>query len=97
MAPVKSLRGAAANSDEEESVAARVACRFGAALPLVAIMAGLLAVGIGTRSNEASRSARACAPLAAADQDWPVARRWDGALLDAIRRALPNQRQVHFA
>lgn len=35
--------------------------------------------------------ARPSCPIAAADHpDWSVARRWDEALLDAIRRALPN-------
>src|SRR5690242_20464117 len=54
----------------------------------VAALAGVLAVGslVATRLVTPSRSC----PAPAAHPEWSVARRWDEALLDAIRRSLPN-------
>jgi hypothetical protein len=56
------------------------------AVGLVAVIA-VTAIGIGaTRVMTPSRSC----PPAAEHPEWSVARRWDEALLDAIRRSLPN-------
>jgi hypothetical protein len=55
---------------------------------------GLLAVVvvIGIVAGVVSRAlpTPARCPVVASHPDWSVARRWDEALLDAIRRALPN-------
>ena len=48
----------------------------------------VVVVGIGLAVTRPWASASACAPIAA-HPEWSVARRWDEALLDAIRRALP--------
>jgi hypothetical protein len=64
---------------------ARVSRRLVASVMVVAavlIVAGIVAVRPWSQ-------APACPPIAA-HPDWSVARRWDEALLDAIRRALPN-------
>jgi hypothetical protein len=52
----------------------------------VASIAGFLGLGLATRPWETSPRC----PSIADHPDWSVARRWDEALLDAIRRALPN-------
>jgi hypothetical protein len=49
----------------------------------VVVAAGGLAIG------RLTTPARTCPPISA-NPEWTVARRWDEALLDAIRRALPN-------
>ena len=53
---------------------------------LVAVIA-VTAVGLGVVRNAVPD---ASCPAPAENADWTVARRWDEALLDAIRRALPN-------
>ncbi|MFL5679571.1 MAG: vanadium-dependent haloperoxidase, partial [Chloroflexota bacterium] len=53
------------------------------AVAVVALVAGRLFVWRNTTPT------RDCPPIAA-HPEWSVARRWDEALLDAIRRALPN-------
>src|SRR5260370_26491650 len=57
---------------------------FGAALVVVVVVTG--AALSATRPWD---RAPAC-PQVANNSTWSVARRWDEALLDAIRRALPN-------
>ena len=66
----------------------RVSSRHGLIAAIVVIaLVGTAVIGLGvTRPWEGGS---ACPP-AAAHSDWSVARRWDEALLDAIRRALPN-------
>ena len=66
----------------------RVSRRNGIVAALVGIV--LVAAGLVVAVRPWSQTAQ-CAPIAA-DQhpEWSVARRWDEALLDAIRRALPN-------
>jgi hypothetical protein len=53
-----------------------------AALAVVVVAGGLVVSRITTPSNTC--------PAVAANPEWTVARRWDEALLDAIRRSLPN-------
>ena len=54
------------------------------------VAVGLAVVIVGAAVATARPWQRAaCAPIAA-HADWSVARRWDEALLDAIRRSLPN-------
>jgi hypothetical protein len=55
----------------------RVAAIVGSLLAVVVLGVGIVAVGPWHQSSPAQ-------------QQWSVARRWDEALLDAIRRALPN-------
>jgi Domain of unknown function (DUF6851)/VCPO second helical-bundle domain len=45
--------------------------------------------GAGLAASRPWEARPSCAPIAQ-NPDWSVARRWDEALLDAIRRALPN-------
>jgi hypothetical protein len=54
----------------------------------VVALAGVLAVG-GLLATRLMTPSRSCA-APASHPDWSVARRWDEALLDGIRRALPN-------
>src|SRR5512133_3097691 len=56
-----------------------------AALAALVIVAGLGAVAVMRPTATESRC-----PAIGDHPDWSVARRWDEALLDAIRRALPN-------
>ena len=56
---------------------------------LAVIVVGALAASAVGVSRILNPPAPSCPPLAA-HADWSVARRWDEALLDAIRRALPN-------
>src|SRR5215210_4918661 len=51
-------------------------------------LAAVVAAG-GLVASRLLPSGASCPPLTA-HADWSVARRWDEALLDAIRRALPN-------
>jgi hypothetical protein len=55
------------------------------------LVVGLVAVvaGGGLLASRLIAPTPSCAPIAS-HPDWTVARRWDEALLDAIRRALPN-------
>jgi uncharacterized protein DUF6851/vanadium-dependent haloperoxidase-like protein len=53
---------------------------------LAVVVAIALVAGVATRLAPAPPRC----PAAASHPDWSVARRWDEALLDAIRRALPN-------
>src|SRR5712671_6335807 len=55
------------------------------AAAIVVVAGGFGAVAISRLTTPATR----CQAIAA-HADWSVARRWDEALLDAIRRALPN-------
>src|SRR6266849_4265391 len=55
----------------------------GLAIVLIAGVVGGVAI-----SRLTSQTARC--PIVATHTDWSVARRWDEALLDAIRRSLPN-------
>jgi hypothetical protein len=60
----------------------------------IALIAGIALVGVAVVGLAVTRpwvQTPACAATAATEHpDWTVARRWDEALLDAIRRALPN-------
>ncbi len=56
---------------------------------LAVIVVGALAASAVGVSRILQPPAPSCPPMAA-NADWSVARRWDEALLDAIRRALPN-------
>jgi len=58
-------------------------------LAAVAVVAVALVGGGVLVANRLSLPTASCPPIAN-HQDWSVARRWDEALLDAIRRALPN-------
>src|SRR6185503_7287838 len=57
----------------------------------IAVVVGLVAV-VAAGGLVASRliAPSPSCPAIASHPDWTVARRWDEALLDAIRRALPN-------
>ncbi|HEX5825358.1 MAG TPA: vanadium-dependent haloperoxidase [Candidatus Limnocylindrales bacterium] len=55
---------------------------------VVVAIAAVVAVG-GLVASRLVSPSTSCAPITA-NPDWTVARRWDEALLDAIRRALPN-------
>jgi len=58
---------------------------------LVAVAAGLaLVVAVGGLVVSRITTPTNTCPSIASNPDWTVARRWDEALLDAIRRALPN-------
>src|SRR5512143_3524074 len=60
--------------------------------PLVGLLVVALVVAVGGGTLAITRpwvSTVSCAPIAN-HPEWSVARRWDEALLDAIRRALPN-------
>ena len=59
--------------------------------PLLAIGLGavIVATAVGFGVTRVVAPDRSC-PTPAEHADWSVARRWDEALLDAIRRALPN-------
>jgi hypothetical protein len=71
-----------------ESVDRRRPRRLVVALAIVAVVA--IAVGaVGVTALRNAVAGPACPP-AAEHPEWTVARRWDEALLDAIRRALPN-------
>ncbi len=65
---------------------AKVAAAVGAVLIVAAVAAGGLAV---VKPWTGPSPTPTCAPPAV-HPEWSVARRWDEALLDAIRRALPN-------
>ncbi len=58
------------------------------ALLAIGAVAGLLLLGLGLAITRPWVATPACPPVAE-HPDWTVARRWDEALLDAIRRALP--------
>ncbi len=61
--------------------------RLAAALVAIVAIVGIASFAVVVRPWETKPSC----PIAAADHpEWSVARRWDVALLDAIRRALPN-------
>ena len=60
--------------------------RFVVAVAAVVVVA---VVGVGLAVTRPWSSEPSCPP-AAEHPEWSVARRWDEALLDAIRRALPN-------
>jgi Domain of unknown function (DUF6851) len=68
--------------------------RLSRATTAIALVAGIALVGVTvvglavTRPWERSASCAAAATIE--HPEWSVARRWDEALLDAIRRALPN-------
>src|SRR5207248_4358191 len=55
---------------------------------VVAVLAVALLGGGAAVYRQASQPATTCGPIQS-HQEWSVARRWDEALLDAIRRALP--------
>jgi hypothetical protein len=79
-------RGVGAATNEEEHVIPRHR-----SVRLVLVAAGLavvVAVG-GLLINRITTPTNRCAAIAS-HPEWTVARRWDEALLDAIRRALPN-------
>lgn len=59
------------------------------AIILVAALAGLAVIAAAVVAIRPWTTEQRC-PTAATHADWSVARRWDEALLDAIRRALPN-------
>ena len=69
----------------------RQARRSSSRLALIAAMAGIALIGTAVLGLAVTRpwDAEACPPVAE-HAEWSVARRWDEALLDAIRRALPN-------
>ena len=54
-----------------------------------AVAAAVVIVGAAVATVRPWERPQACPPMAE-HADWSVARRWDEALLDAIRRALPN-------
>jgi len=54
----------------------------------VAVVVAVAVVAAGVAVTRPWQSSPACPPVAE-NPDWSVARRWDEALLDAIRRALP--------
>ena len=56
---------------------------------VAAALAGIAIVAAGVVAIRPWSTQQRC-PTAASHPDWSVARRWDEALLDAIRRALPN-------
>jgi hypothetical protein len=58
------------------------------AIAAIAVL-GVAALAVGLVVALPRTRMPSCAPIAA-HPDWSVARRWDEALLDAIRRALPN-------
>ena len=68
--------------------AAAPRARRGTVLGLVALLIGVTVVGAGLVLTRPWASGPSCPP-AASHPEWSVARRWDEALLDAIRRALP--------
>ena len=59
-----------------------------AAAAIIAVML-VAAAGIGLAATRPWQPAAPACPPAAQHPDWSVARRWDEAMLDAIRRALP--------
>ena len=59
------------------------------AVVAITILGVVGALGVGLLVARPQAQPTACAPIAN-HPDWSVARRWDEALLDAIRRALPN-------
>jgi len=63
---------------------------FVAALALLLTAGSFGALAIDRIGGTATCAAGRTASAGAADAGWSVARRWDEALLDAIRRALPN-------
>jgi hypothetical protein len=71
------------NANRRTPTASRIAVPAAAIFAVVIVIGAVLA---GTRPWE---RAAACPPTAD-HPTWSVARRWDEALLDAIRRALPN-------
>src|SRR5437773_7143541 len=58
-------------------------------LGVAALFGGVLLVGTVLAAMRLADQRSAC-PQIASHPTWSVARRWDEALLDAIRRALPN-------
>src|SRR5713101_8860814 len=60
-----------------------------AAAGVAAVAAVAVVIGAVFATTRPAERAPACPP-AADGPDWSVARRWDEALLDAIRRSLPN-------
>jgi len=77
------------NADEERSDMPARRGRRARVLAAVALVAVALVGGGVLVANRLSLPTASCPPIAN-HQDWSVARRWDEALLDAIRRALPN-------
>jgi hypothetical protein len=62
----------------------------GRSIRVAILVVGLVAMaGGGLLASRLVAPTPSCAPIAS-HPDWTVARRWDEALLDAIRRALPN-------
>ena len=59
-------------------------------LAAVAVLAAAVVLVSGTLAITHPWSSGPSCPAVARNPDWSVARRWDEALLDAIRRALPN-------
>jgi hypothetical protein len=59
-------------------------------LAAIGVLAAAVVLGTGTLAITHPWSPSPSCPAAADHPDWTVARRWDEALLDAIRRALPN-------
>jgi hypothetical protein len=59
-------------------------------LAAIGVLAVALVVVTGTLALTRPWSNKPSCPAAADHPEWSVARRWDEALLDAIRRALPN-------
>jgi hypothetical protein len=64
--------------------------RRGGIAVLVAACVVVLLVGAGLAVARPWEPQRPACPPVATNPDWSVARRWDEATLDAIRRALPN-------
>ena len=59
-------------------------------LAAIALLGTALVLVTGTLALTQPWSSKPSCPAAADHPEWTVARRWDEALLDAIRRALPN-------
>jgi hypothetical protein len=67
-----------------------VTVRRGRRLAAVAVLAAAVVLLTGTLAVTHPWSSGSSCPAVAQHPEWSVARRWDEALLDAIRRALPN-------
>jgi hypothetical protein len=78
--------GADVVSGVEEMLASRSRRKLALAVAAVVV---LVASGVGAVTVHPWSQARSCSAVQS-NPDWSVARRWDEALLDAIRRALPN-------
>jgi len=59
-------------------------------LATIAVLAAAVVLVTGTLAVTHPWSTSPACPAVANHPEWSVARRWDEALLDAIRRALPN-------